>query len=203
MPCTMTFESLVSQIAMSSDPRSRAARRRARPRRPWCPPARTSGLSAPSRIARPASALLPSSRTTSGLVTASPRCSSRASAWTMPLATASQAVMPPKTLTKTLFTAGSESTISSPFAITSALGAAADVEEVGRLDAAVPLAGVGDHVEGGHDQARAVADDADLAVELDVVEVLGLGGLLQRVDRGLVHQRLVVGVPERRRSRPG
>src|SRR3954451_23583018 len=75
--------------------------------------------------------------------------------------------------------------------------AAADVEEVGRLDAAVPLAGVGHHVEGGHDQAGAVADDADLAVQLDVVEVLGLGRLLQRVDRGLVDQRLVVGVPER------
>ena len=56
--------------------------------------------------------------------------------------------------------------------------------------------GVRDHVEGRHDQAGAVADDADLAVELDVVEVLGLGGLLQRVDRGLVDQRLVVGVPE-------
>src|SRR3954454_4397103 len=76
--------------------------------------------------------------------------------------------------------------------------AAADVEEVGRLDAAVPLARVSHHVEGGHDQAGAVADDADLAVQLDVVEVLGLGRLLQRVHRGLVDHRLVVGVPERR-----
>ncbi|GAB3997208.1 hypothetical protein GCM10029992_19460 [Glycomyces albus] len=76
-------------------------------------------------------------------------------------------------------------------------GAASDVEEVGRLDAAVLLAGVGDHVEGRHDQARAVADDADLAVELDVVEVLLLGALLQRVDRGGVGERLgVLGVPE-------
>src|ERR1051326_1170785 len=80
----------------------------------------TSGFAAPSRIARPASALFPSSRTTSGLVTASPRSASMASACTMPLATASQAVMPPKTLTKTLRTDGSDSTISSPFAITSA-----------------------------------------------------------------------------------
>ena len=38
----------------------------------------------------------------------------------MPLATSSQAVMPPKTLTKTLFTAGSDSTISRPLAITAA-----------------------------------------------------------------------------------
>src|SRR5262245_15933921 len=46
-------------------------------------------------------------------------------------------------------------------------GAAADVEEVGRLDAVVLLAGVGDHVERGHHQARAVADDASLTSELD------------------------------------
>src|SRR6478609_7289116 len=46
---------------------------------------------------------------------------------------------------------------------------AADVEEVGGLDALVLLAGVRDHVEGAHDQPRAVADDADLAVELHVV----------------------------------
>ena len=39
----------------------------------------------------------------------------------MPFATASQAVMPPKTLTNTLFTCASEMMISSPFAITSAL----------------------------------------------------------------------------------
>ena len=55
-------------------------------------------------------------------------------------------------------------------------GAAADVEEVGGAGAAA-----GDDVEGGHDQARAVADDADLAVELDVVEALGGGRRLQRV----------------------
>src|SRR6478672_12304254 len=52
-------------------------------------------------------------------------------------------------------------------------GAAADVEEVGRLRLARELlTGVGDHVERGHDQAGAVADDADGAVELDVVEAL-------------------------------
>src|SRR5436305_1866938 len=53
--------------------------------------------------------------------------------------------------------------------------AAADVEEVGRLDAAVLLARVRHDVQSGHDEPGAVADDADLAVELDVVEVLGLG----------------------------
>ena len=40
--------------------------------------------------------------------------------------------------------------------------AAADVEEVGGLHAAMALAGVGDDVERRHDETRAVADDADL-----------------------------------------
>src|SRR6201996_1066478 len=47
-------------------------------------------------------------------------------------------------------------------------GAAADIEEVGRLDAAVLLARVSHDVERRHDQPGAVADDADLTVELDV-----------------------------------
>src|SRR5580704_4732809 len=80
--------------------------------------------------------------------------------------------------------------------------AAADVEEVRGADAAERLARVGHHVQGGHDQAGAVADDADLAVELDVVQVLGLGPGLDRVgvadvlepgvllaERGVVVQR--------------
>src|SRR5699024_2341194 len=66
-------------------------------------------------------------------------------------------------------------------------GAAADVEDVRGLHA-VLLARVGDHVEGGHDQARAVADDADLAVELDVVEVQGLGLGLERILGGDVDE---------------
>src|SRR4051794_14940275 len=49
-------------------------------------------------------------------------------------------------------------------------GAAADVEEVRRLDAAVLLAGVRDDVQRRHHQTGAVTDHADLAVELDVVE---------------------------------
>src|SRR4051794_23731022 len=77
----------------------------------------TSGWLASARIRRPSSTLLPSSRTTSGLVASSPRMPR---AVTMPLATASQAVIPPNTLTNTLFTAGSERMISRPFAITSA-----------------------------------------------------------------------------------
>src|SRR5215207_4031409 len=75
-------------------------------------------------------------------------------------------------------------------------GATTDVEEVGRLDAAELLAGVGDDVEGAHDQPGTVADDADLALELDVVEVLLLGRGLQRVGGGGVLERGVLGVPE-------
>ena len=61
----------------------------------------TSGWFASRRIARPSSTLLPSRRTTSGFEALDP---SSASAPTMPLATASHAVMPPKTFTNTLFT---------------------------------------------------------------------------------------------------
>src|SRR4051812_64839 len=75
-------------------------------------------------------------------------------------------------------------------------GAATDVQEVGRLDAAELLTGVRDDVEGAHDQAGTVADDAHLAVELDVVEVLLLGRGLERVGGGGVLERGVVGLPE-------
>src|SRR6476619_4850286 len=75
-------------------------------------------------------------------------------------------------------------------------GAATDVEEVGRLDAAELLAGVGDDVEGAHDQPGTVADDADLALELDVVEVLLLRRGLERVGGGGVLERRVLRLPE-------
>src|SRR5215467_14121747 len=63
---------------------------------------------------------------------------------------------------------------------------AADVQEVGGPDAPERLAGVGHHVQGGHDQPGTVADDADLALQLHVIEVLLLGPGLQRVGRGRV-----------------
>src|SRR5690606_13055200 len=77
----------------------------------------TSGWLASLRMRRPSSTLLPSRRTTSGLVASSPRIFS---ASTMPFATASQAVMPPKTLTNTLLTSGSPRMTSRPAAMTSA-----------------------------------------------------------------------------------
>ena len=54
------------------------------------------------------------------------------SASSMPLATRSQRVIPPKMLTSTIFTAGSDRTTSSEVAMLVGAGAAADVEEVRR-----------------------------------------------------------------------
>ena len=62
-------------------------------------------------------------------------------------------------------------------AITSALAPAADVEEVGRR-----AADLVDHVARAHGQAGAVGDDADLAVEADVLQALLLGQTLARVE---------------------
>ncbi len=53
------------------------------------------------------------------------------------------------------------------------IGAAADIEEAGRL-AAVLL----DHVHGGHGQTGAVAEDADVAVHLDQIQTVHLGAAL-------------------------
>src|SRR5580704_6119190 len=74
---------------------------------------------------------------------------------------------------------------------------AADVQDVGRLDPAELLARVGDHVQGGHHQAGPVADDADLALELDVVEVLFLRPGLDGVGAAEIVEPGVL-LPERR-----
>ena len=52
------------------------------------------------------------------------------------------------------------------------VGAAADVEEVGRL-----AADLADDVDGGHGEPGAVGDDADAAVEADVLQALLVGRL--------------------------
>ncbi len=160
----------------------------------------TSGWSASSRIRRPSSTLLPSRRTTSGLLASSPRISS---ACTMPLATASHAVMPPKTLTKTRLDLVVVQDHVEAVGHHLGRGAAADVEEVRRLHAAVLLTGVRHDVERGHHQPGAVADDADGAVELDVVEALGLGLRLERVGGRLVLERRRGPRAGSRRSRRG
>ncbi len=60
------------------------------------------------------------------------------------------------------------------------------------------LAGVRYDVERRHHEPRAVADDADFAVELDVVEVLGLRGRLERVGGLLVLEAAVARLPKGR-----
>ena len=83
---------------------------------------------------------------------------------TMPFATASQAVIPPNTLTNTLLHVRVVQDDVQPVGHHLRARAAADVQEVRRLHPAVRLPGVGDHVQGGHHQAGAVADDPDLPV---------------------------------------
>src|SRR5215217_1017221 len=73
---------------------------------------------------------------------------------------------------------------------------AADVQEVRRLHPADLRTGVRDDVQGAHDQPGAVADDADLAVELDVVETRLLGLGLQGVGLLTDLELLVVGVAD-------
>ena len=114
----------------------------------------------------------------------------------MPLATATQEVMPPKTLTNTLLTCGSPRMTSSPAAMTSADAPPPMSRKLAGFTPPWLLAGVGDDVEGRHDEPGAVADDADLAVELDVVEVVFLGLRLERVRLGLVFERLVLRMTE-------
>src|SRR4051794_34373889 len=73
------------------------------------------------------------------------------------------------------------------------LRSAAGVEEVRRR-----AADLGDHVERRHDEPGAVAEDADVAVELDVRQPALLGHLLLRVLGRRVAQRRVLGMAERR-----
>jgi hypothetical protein len=70
---------------------------------------------------------------------------------------------------------------------------AARVQEVGRC-----AARLGDHVQRGHDQPGSVAEDPDIAVQLDVGETALLGHLLLRILVGQVSKLGVVGVAEQR-----
>lgn len=106
------------------------------------------------------------SSTTSGLWPRRPGCPEPP----MPSATASHAVMPLKTLTKTAWRVTQDDV--QPVHDLGA-GAAPDVEEVGPAGHH-RCAQEGDDVEGGHDQAGTVADDADIPVELDQPRLLGV-----------------------------
>ena len=174
MPWTMTLESLLRKIDTAQAPcaASSAARRAASS---MVSTSSTRSCSASCRMRRPSSALLPSRRTTSGLSIVSPRPEhlERGDDAVGDRVARGDAAEDVDEHAADLRVAQDDLE-----AVGHDLcgGAAADVEEVGRLHAAELLAGVGDDVERGHDEARAVADDADLAVELDVVEVLLLGG---------------------------
>ena len=109
----------------------------------------------------------------------------------MPLATSSPLVMPPKMLMKIDLTVRVVVDDLERAGHDVGVGAAADVEEVGRL-----AADLVDDVDGAHGQAGAVGDDADGAVEAHVLQALLVGRLLALVAHlgGVV--LLVVGVPE-------
>ena len=106
----------------------------------------------------------------------------------MPLATSSPLVMPPKMLMKIDFTFGSLLMTSSAPAITSALAPPPMSRKLAGC-----AADLVDDVDGAHGEPGAVGDDADVAVEADVLQALVVGGLLALVAHlGLV-VLLVVG----------
>ena len=132
---------------------------------------RTSGMPASARMRRPSSALVPSRRMTIGA-----RRSTRDSASTIPLATSSPRVMPPKMLMKIERTRLVEVDDLERGRHHVGVGAAADVEEVGR-----PATDLVDDVERAHGQAGAVGDDADRTLEADVLQALVPGQALALV----------------------
>ena len=144
----------------------------------------TLGSAASCRSSRPSTSLVPSRRTTNGTVG-----SISSNAAIRPLATSSQRVMPPKMLNSTALTASLARISSHRLLDLLRVRAAAGVEEVRRR-----AARLGDHVERRHDQAGAVAEDADVAVELDVLDALLLGAALDRVFVLGVRELLVLGV---------
>ena len=99
----------------------------------------------------------------------------------IPLAISSQRVIPPKMLNRIAFTFSSEVMTSSASTIASAFEPPPGIQEVRRL-----AARLSDHVEGGHAEAGAVAQDPDVAAELHVGEALLLRHPLLRVLGGAV-----------------
>ena len=183
MPETQSFVSLVTRIAISQPAPRPSSRRRA-----WSPPCARSGgwprraaPGPPCRSCRPGGP-----RTgTVGLIWAN--------ASIRPLATSSQRVMPPKMLNSTAVTFSLERITSTALRDRLGARAAARVEEVrGRA------AGLGDDVQRRHHEPGAVAEDADVAVELDERQAALAGHLLLRVLGRDVAQRGVVRVAEER-----
>ena len=147
----------------------------------------SAAMPASSRIWRPSSAFVPSRRITIGA-----RRSTRPIASTMPFATSSPRVMPPKMLMKIDFDVLVEVDHLERSGHHVGVGAAADVEEVGG-----GAADLVDDVERRHGEPGAVGDDADRPVEADVLQVLLLGQLLALVEFLGGAERLPLGVAER------
>ena len=114
----------------------------------------TTGISAASSIRRPSAALLPSRRTTIGWLTCSPRAVEHPDRGHDPVRDRVARGDPAEHVDQ--HAADRRVGQHDLQAVRHHLGrgAAADVEEVRRPDPAELLARVGDHVEGGHDQAR-------------------------------------------------
>ena len=107
----------------------------------------------------------------------------------IPLAISSQRVMPPKMLNRIALTLSIGGDHLERVDDRVGLRAAAGVEEVGGL-----AARLGDDVERRHAEPGAVAEDADVAAELDVGEALLLGHRLLRVLGRLVGELGELGV---------
>ena len=153
---------------LSSSPRAR--RRRGRPRAWWASICSLSDRCG-SRIARPSSALVPSRRMTIGasMSTRLERLDDAVGDLFAPGDAAEDVDedrLHARVVVDDLEGAGHDVGV----------GAAADVEEVGRL--ATDLV---DDVERAHGQPGAVGDDADGALEADVLQALLVGGLLALV----------------------
>ena len=169
----MTFVSASTKIAMSVASVRRSRRRRGPPRAWWaCCVSFDSAMPASARISRPCSALVPSRRMTIGA-----RNSTRRIASTIPLATSSPRVMPPKMLMKIDFTLWSKLITSSAAAITSALAPPPMSRKL-----AAAAADLVDDVERRHRQPGAVGDDPHRTLEPDVLQVVLAGQLLALVE---------------------
>ena len=180
MPWTRTRLSWLRKIAIGQAPcAASSAARRAAPS--IVSTSSTMSCSASSRIRRPSSALLPSSRTTSGLSIVLALRLEHLQRLDDAAGDRVAGGDPAEHVHEHAADGRVAEDDLQPVGHHVGRGAAADVEEVGRLHAAELLARVRDDVERAHHETGAVADDPDLAVELDVVEALRLGLGLERV----------------------
>ena len=172
MPWTRILEFSVRKIAIGVRPPGPRARPRGARHRPSCRPAPRAGCPRRWRICRPRSALLPSRRTTSGLVTGSPLSASICERLHDAVGDRVARGDAAEDVDEDGLDLGVAEDDLEAVGHDLRRGAAADVEEVRRLLPAELLARVGHDVERAHHEARAVADDPDRAGQLDVVEVL-------------------------------